>query len=356
MKKTAGILLSIIVMTLLLTGCGSSHSQEPAKKVSLAPEITLNTVSSDAFRGKTVSQLTGELIDKKVADNRILAIMINNIDVAMPQTGIADADIMYECVVEGGITRLMGIYQNYKKISKMGPIRSARHYYVDFANEYKPVYAHFGQTSYAIDEIEKLHMDEISALYGPCMNAFYRDETRVAPHNAYTDGKLIKKAIKEGKFKSMNQLKKPHFDFNTEIVPVSGDGAITADTVDLHFNDYSHPWFKYNKKDGLYYRWQYKVKHMDEGAGKQIAYENIFVQFAKYSDRDSHGYQDIALLGKGDGYYISGGSAVPVTWKKKNKKSRTVFYMADGSEVKVNPGKTWISVFPSDNKDGVTIK
>jgi hypothetical protein len=313
-------------------------------------------ISYDFEEGKAVSKLTGELVDEKVANNRIIACMINNIDVAMPQSGLSNADIMYECVVEGGITRLMGIFQDYKKISKLGPVRSARHYYVDYANEYNAIYAHFGETKYATAEISSLGIDELSGLTALGSVVFFRDNSRVAPHNAYTDGSKLVKGIKKSKQDKTNTLTESRFAFNTEQQELTAEDAKKATYVDLNFNNYSHPHFEYNKKKGLYYRWQYGDKQIDDQTGKQLCYENIIIQFTGYSNIDKNGYQDVDLVGSGDGYYITQGKRIPITWKKESKSEFTNYYTADGQPLNVNPGKTWISIFPDNNKKGVTFK
>ena len=137
---------------------------------------------------------------------------------------------------------------------------------------------------------------------------------------------------------------------------LDAENAKKAKKVYLTFNDYSHPYFEYNKKDGLYYRWQYNNKHIDDLTGEQLAYDNIIVQFAQYSDIDRNGYQDVNLVSSGKGYYITKGKYIPITWSKSSKSDMTVFYTKDGEELKVNPGKTWISLFPSKNKDKVTFE
>ena len=358
MRKTIKRAMSAcIIASLLLTGCGKSSSNssettiEAPKQGEGAIETTMNY---DFEKGKTVSLLTGEMIDEKVAKNRIIACMINNIDVAMPQSGIGNADIVYECVVEGGITRLMGIFQDYKKLTKLGPVRSARHYYVDIANEYDAIYTHFGQTKYATSEIKAIGIDTLSGLSALGGTVFYRDSARVAPHNAYTSGKGIKAGIKKSKYEKENILTDSRFDFNLEQQSLEDENAKKANKVTLRMNDYSKPWFEYNKKKGTYYRWQYGNKHIDDQTGKQLSYENIIIQFANYSDIDHNGYQDIDLVSSGKGYYVTEGKYIPIKWSKKSKNKMTNFYTMDGQDLKVNPGKTWISVFPVANKKGVT--
>lgn len=358
MKRKRLLVCTLLLMVLTMAfGCGKKKEESSTVQIPKAGEGTFSgSLEYNFEEGKVKSLLTGELIDEKVAQNRIVTCMINNISDAMPQSGISKADIVYECVVEGGITRLMGVFQDYKKIEKLGPVRSARHYYVDFSHEYDAVYAHVGQTKYAVSEMKSLKTEELSGLSALGNIVFFRDNTRVAPHNAYTDGKKIVEGIKQAKFDKKITISEPRFDFNVEPVASVAEDAKDAKTVKLTFNAYSHPYFKYNEKKQKYYRWQYNTEHIDDQTGKQLCYENIIVQFTGYSNKDHNGYQEVDLIGNGDGFYISEGKYVPITWEKSKKADYTTYYTADGKELKVNPGKTWISIFPIADKDGVEIK
>ena len=358
MKNFKTLVIVTLVMGLIFTGCGKKEGEAPVKKVDMTlfetEGSTFEPIDYNFIKGKTYSQLTGELISDKVAKNRIVTCVINNIDRAMPQSGLSQADIMYECVVEGGITRLMGVFQDYKKIKKLGPVRSARHYYVDYSTEYKAVYAHFGQTKYAVREMKKMKTEELSGLSALGYKVFYRDNSRVAPHNAYTDGEKICLGIKEAKFKNTNKLKEDRFDFNYEVEELNADNAKKCNYIDLKYNSYSHPHFEYI--DGRYYRWQYNTKHIDDITGEQLSYENVIIQFAKYSNIDRNGYQDVDLIGEGKGYYCTEGKYIPITWAKTGKKSFTNFFTEDGKDLKVNPGNTFISVFPTRDKKNISFK
>lgn len=355
MKRWMRCIMLTVLLAALTGGCGKLENVDMSLPGEGDGTITA-TIDYDFQEGMVISPLTGELVDEKIAGNRVVSCMINNIDVAMPQSGLSYADIMYECVVEGGITRLMGIFQDYKSIPKLGPVRSARHYYVDYSNEYDAIYAHFGQTKYAVSEMEALHTNELSGLSALGATVYFRDNSRVAPHNAYTDGKKIVKGIKKSKFEKKNTMAEPRFAFNTEQEKLSAEDAKKAPIVRLNFNAYSHPYFEYHKKDGLYYRFQYGTKHIDDQTGEQLAYENIIIQFAGYSNIDKKGYQDLALVGSGDGFYVTEGKRIPITWEKNSKSDFTNYYTADGNALKVNPGKTWITIFPDNNKKGVSFK
>ena len=175
----------------LLAGCGDKETTEPevtgeitAEIVESATEATAPTEQPEvAPEGMAQSNLTGEWISADLAGKRPLALMIENTYEAWPHYGIENADIVYECPVEGSITRYMGIFQDYANMERIGNVRSCRPYYVDFASEYDAIYAHFGECIFAFDILEKI--DDLDALEGQVENlAFYRTSDMNAPHNA----------------------------------------------------------------------------------------------------------------------------------------------------------------------------
>ena len=186
--------IAMLGMMTALAGCGGKTGTQnpqtnPTDKVGEATEST----DSQEVVGEEMmaaSYLTGLPIKVEDSLNRPLAVMINNIKAGCPQSGIADAAIIYEAPVEGRITRLMAIYDDYTNLEKVGSIRSSRDYFVYFALEYDAIYAHFGQaTPYVGELLNGPRVDNISgAVAGikrPATNTFYDEPGRKAPHQKY---------------------------------------------------------------------------------------------------------------------------------------------------------------------------
>lgn len=372
MNKRLGIgILTLSMCAALLSGCGAA--QETVSEVDTAAtteavavvedtqvettaaateEATEATTVDNSHPGMVKNDLTGLWVDEAVNKRRPIAVMINNIEDAMPQYGIAKADIIYECTVEGGITRLMAIYSDYSDIEKIGSVRSARHYYDRKSIEYDAIYVHYGQSHFAADDFVTYSnvLNDINGLYD---GEFFRDncDGREAPHNAFISSKGIEDCINRHGFRNEKKADySPLFQFNDEFTPLNGN---PAEKVVTAFNSYRKPWFEYNAADKLYYRFQYGTKQIDNGVGTQLAFTNILIQFCDHSPIAGEEYIDIEWVGSGDGYLISGGEVVPVTWSKGSDLGQTKFYAADGSELKLNPGKTWITVFPNDEVGGI---
>ena len=341
MLMAAGLALALVLSA---AGCGKKKEEPKTQPMTVESTVETSSETSEVLpEGKMRSYLTGEVISSKVGLKRPYAIMINNIKDSFPQSGISDAEMIYECKVEGGITRLMAVFQDVYKAKKIGSIRSARHYYIDLANDNDAIYVHFGQSKYAKARIEKEKIKTISGLSSYGGKVFYRTKDRVAPHNVFTNAKMLKEGLKAtGISRKYPEGYTARFKFNKEDTPLAQ--GKTAEKVNIPFD--SNPYFVYDKSTGLYNRFQYGQKHIDTENNKQIAVKNIFVQYVREKKISSHDHQDLKLKGTGSGLYITDGKAIKVKWVKEKESDRTLFYDESGSEVVLNPGKTFFEEVP----------
>lgn len=293
--------------------------------------------------GMMHSYLTGEVVTEEVGTRRPYAIMINNIQASLPQSGIGQADIIYEAQVEGGITRLLAVYEDVDDIEKIGSIRSARHYYIDFANDNEAIYVHYGQSKYALQRMNDEGITTIHGLSGYESSVFYRSSDRNAPHNVYTTGEMLASGLEiTGLSREYPEGYTPRLLFNAaDTVPSEGTNA---EKVNIPFD--SRPYFTYNTEDGLYYRYQYGEAHIDREEDKQLAFKNIIVQYVEERSISNQDHQDLTLNGSGSGLYITDGKAVEITWKRADDSDKTRYYDADGNQIFLNPGKTFFEVVP----------
>ncbi len=359
-KKKTLITLTAFAMGLsMLSGCGKKAEEQQVEEV-YTIQYTASSMIEDASNvtlvrdGMILSDLTGEWIDASYANQRPIAIMINNLQVAMPQSGIGQADVVYEMLVEGGITRLMAIYTDYSGLEKIGPVRSARHYYDRKAMEYDAIYAHVGQSIFAEADFEAYpELDNLNGLYGVGTVMFYRTSDRSAPHNCYTSSDGIVAGIEyEGYSTEKSSDYEKMFHFNSAVTDI---GGTPANKITTAYNSGRKPWFEYNAEDGKYYRFQYGDKQIDDQTGEQLSYENVIIQFAPHSPLEAE-LIDIDWVGENEGYYASNGQIIPIKWSKTSDGAVTHFYNIDGTDLKLNPGKTWITVFPDDQKDDIIIE
>lgn len=314
--------------------------------------------TEDPNAGKVRSVLTGEYISKKTAKQRPFAVMINNIEYAnLRQVGTSKLDVVYEALAEGGITRMLGVFQGTEKIRRLGSVRSARHYYVSFASEWNAIYCHFGQTRYAISKMKDLKTDNLSGLSAIGGVVYWRGSDAKAPHNVYTSGeKMLKGAKKLGYSTKMKEGKMAkHFNFYEEDTDILSDDAATY--VNLPFSTYSTSYLVYDKKSREYKKYEYRTKHKDHANNKQLSFKNILIQLVEEKNIDRNGYQHLFLHKvKGEGYYITNGKRMKIRWRKNEEEGTMCYYDMDGNVLNINAGKTYIAAYPTSRKKMISFK
>jgi hypothetical protein len=362
MKKHTIIIL-ILLMIISLAGCKKKDGTEvipsvtpmvtPTSPPTATPTVT-PTVEPDNHDGEAKSKLTGLWVSKKISNKRPYAIMFNNIKLASPQSGTTKASILYEALVEGGITRLMGIFGDPGG-DRIGSVRSARHYFVSFADEYDAIYVHYGQTTYATKKISALGIDTLSGLSSLGETVFYRDKSIKAPHNAFASKEGILKGTDiKGYETEYPKDYEGHFTFYDKDTDLNSDQKV--EKITLKFSNYASPYFTYDSKNKLYGRFQFDTEHIDYNTGKQLTFKNIIVQFVKEWNIDKNGYQTMDIENaEGKGYYITNGKKVDITWKKNESTKKMRYYDGQGNELTINPGKTYIAVFPDNRTQDVVL-
>ncbi|MBR1892963.1 MAG: DUF3048 domain-containing protein [Lachnospiraceae bacterium] len=304
------------------------------------------------------SYLTGKWVDKKIGERRPIAVMLNNIKEAQPMSGSSMADVLYECVVEGSLTRMMGIFENYDNLDKIGSVRSCRNYFVYYALEFDSIYCHYGQSAYAMPLLQQDFVNNLSGLSSEGDTVFYRTTDRVVPHNAYASAKGIKKGIEKlGYETSYRSDYKGKFTFANDdeiIVPDSAD-AFDATRVEPGYL-VNKPWFEYNAEDGKYYRYEYDEPQVDAENNQQLAVDNIILQYSSWEKVDDKGYLGFDCHSGGQMTYITHGKARTGTWIRFDGDQGSVRYFdSEGKEIVVNQGKTWICIIQDTMADKVVI-
>lgn len=285
-----------------------------------------------------------KIIDTE-SNSRPIAVMINNHNLARPNhAGLQEAQVVYELIVEGGITRMMAIFKD-KDIDRIGSVRSSRHNFLDFASEYDAVYVHFGWSKLAKNDISKYKINNINGLYD---SGFFRDKTLKVPteHTAFTSIKGIKETMKKRKYKEITDTKFP-LNYSIWNINLSKyEDAIRATSVTVPYSDYMTSSYKYDEINGVYLRFANGKAHTDAITKKQYTFKNIIIMKVKNYKVDSYGRQNLDTKGSGEGYYITNGYARKITWKKDDRMAKTTYKYLDGEEVVLNDGNTFIQVEP----------
>lgn len=289
-----------------------------------------------------------KIIDED-SKTRPIAIMINNHHSAWPQSGLQDAYLVYEIVAEGGITRMLAIYKD-ATTEKIGSIRSSRHYYLDYALENDAIYVHFGWSPQAQQDIKTLGINNIN---GMADAGFWRDKNlkRASEHTAFTSIEKLNEVIKKKGYRDESS-RDTLLDYSIDEIDLSTmEGAIKADDITIKYSTYHTTSYKYDSKNKVYLRSMSGKENIDLVTGKQYTVKNIITYKLKnYSLGDAKGRQELENIGKGEGYYITDGYAVPITWEKTSRSAQTVYRYKNGKEIKVNDGNTYIQIQPINQK------
>lgn len=336
MKKTA-----IIISVFLAVCCVISLAACTGK----TSETNITTESTTEVKA-IVNPLTGESgFDEALVGKRPLAIMVENHPDARPQWGLCTPDIVVEGLVEGGITRMMWIYSDVSKVEKIGPCRSARHDYIEVAMGFDAIYTHFGGSNVAYSRLsEDSTIDHIDGSKADG-SYFSRDKSRnvASEHTAYTTGEWLTKAISSKSFRTdLNSSYVSPLAFASEKRSLSG-GACASIKVSFSAS-YNHT-FKYDSSDGLYYNYMNSNKMVDAD-GKQMAVSNVIVLYCGVSMFPNSNKLVEWDLSSGKGVYVSNGTIENITWKKGSTHDMLKLYSADGTELKLNTGKSWMGFVP----------
>lgn len=371
MKKIK--LLSILcIMTVLLSGCKKEETEvvpepTPTVTVTATPTITPTptpeevVIEAEVIEEETIpdgmvkSHLTGEIVPEAIGTRRPVAVMINNINAALPSSGLTKAGVIYEAPVEGALTRLMPIFEDYDALDKIGSVRSCRDYFINYAVGFEAIYVHYGQAVYALPYLESDIVDNISGMAGYGEQVFYRTTDRKSPHNAYTSAAGIQKGIEIlGYSQSYSENYKSPLNFVNagEEVALTNGAPATLVKPGYQVNE---AWFQYNESDGLYYRYEYGSEQMDEAFNTQLAVKNIILQYSGWENYDPNGYLNIYAENGGACKYITNGKVIDGTWTRNGEFGPETYYDAEGNEMNINIGKTWICVIQDSYADRVEI-
>ncbi len=299
------------------------------------------------------SYLTGQNVTEAVGRRRPVAVMMDNVEVACPQSGIGSAGVVYEAPVEGEITRLMAVIENYDGLEKIGAVRSCRDYYISYANEFDAIYCHFGQAVYADPYFEQNVIDHLNGLQLDG-TVYYRTSDRQAPHNAYTSFERLQQGIASAGFRQeYSEDYDGHFLFAPDGQETLLESGIDAKTVRLGNFTYNNPWFEYDEESKEYKRFQYGEAQVDETTQKQLTCDNIILQYSACPPYDQNGYLNIDTTSGGEGKFITRGKAVDIRWSKDSQWGETHYYTADDQEIQLNPGVTWVEIIQNDRSGDI---
>ena len=328
------IIIAILLLVVLIILIVPKKEKKETKKETTTKEIfkeKLNVYNEDS---KT----------------RPYAVMIPNDGGAKKrQHGIQSAYLTYEITVEGGITRLLALFKDVD-VEKIGPVRSSRHYYLDYALESDAIYVHFGWSPQAESDISSLGINNLNGLYNPS-KMFWRDKNYSSPNNAFTSTENIKKAA-ESKGYNMTSDNYELLKYTKEVNLTDDETVKIANNVKVNYAGNAYVNYVYDENNKYYLRYNNKNEHIDNITKEQVHTKNIIAikMDTESIGGDEKGRQNLNNIGSGKGYYITEGKAIEITWNKESRTNKTIYKNNKGEEIKVNDGNTFIQIVPTNKE------
>jgi len=344
-KKRKAIFITLILIILALIGGGIYFALNPNKKL---PVVSIKKSTPVVVKPKLVpSTLTGLPVDPSVNNRTVTAIMIENSIDARPQSGLDQAGVVFEAIAEGGVTRFMGVFQDTQP-GYIGPVRSARPYYIQWALGFDAAYAHVGGSPDALADLIAWNVRNIDQFANS--GAFQRISSRYAPHNVYTSIAQLNTVETAKGWTSSNFKGFARKADAPEKTP-------TASSISFSLSGpVYNPTFTYNPTTNNYTRSENGAVHnvvSQAGALTPITPKVVVALVTPLSQGalDSSGayYSDYNVLGSGQAMIFQDGKETTAIWNKKNSSDQITFTDNSGNPVKINAGQTWLTAVASSS-------
>lgn len=332
---------------------GSSYTEsqmESSFLESSKPEESSQPEESSEIHSGAFNPLTGEWgMSEEAAGKRPVAIMVNNLGKALPQRGIGEADLLYEVVTEGGITRLMAVFADPDNIPLTGPVRSARHYYITLEEPLRAIYVHYGGSPAAYTYLEQYNVDDVDGRYLES-GIFYQDQARRQAygqeHSFFIGSEGISQVVSRKGYDTEGETTPP-FSFASEEQVFSE----AAQTVSVYFSSSYYSDLDYHSDEGVYYKKRNGADHIDGNTEDILTFTNILVMFTDVTSYNGEAERREVSFAGGEGYYFTKGTAQKIWWSKDGVQGNFSITDKNGAEVLFNPGKSYICMVGNDMKN-----
>ena len=340
-KKTI-VLLVILAILVVIAGGVLIYKVKNSKKAE--PTVEVNVAENSTLVVSKQNQI-------KIFNgtDRPIAVMIDNHSGAWPQANLNKAYLVYEIVVEGGETRLMALFKG-QNLDKIGPVRSSRHYFLDYALENDAIYVHHGWSPQAQSDISTLGVNNINGIQESSAS-FWRVKDKSAPHNLFTStDSILKIAERKGYSKTSDKKSVLNYVANEVEMPAI---AVNATSVTIPHSNLQTVKYEYDAQNKTYKRYARNKLQTDYITGETITTKNIIITMCDnytLNDSENKGRQGLKNIGTFKGYYITEGKAIEIQCTKNDRDEQTVYKDLNGKEIEVNDGNTFINICPTDAK------
>lgn len=373
-KKTI-ILISVLIILILVAGSILAYKIYTQKD----KQDMHNTVETGSQEEENPIVVQEKEVQIFQGTDRPIAVMIDNHSGAWPQANLNKAYLVYEIIVEGGETRLMALFKG-QDLEKIGPVRSSRHYFLDYALENDAIYVHHGWSPQAQSDISKLGVDNINGIQESSKD-FWRVSDKYAPHNLFTSTKSILAIAQRKGYETISETesvlnyvayeydlaekyKNQQEEDSTDILDTNNvdTDVMEATSITIPHSTLQTVKYEYNSETKTYTRFARGKVQTDYITGEPVTTKNIIItkcnNYTLTTDTEGKGRQGLNNIGTFDGYYITNGKAIPIKCTKSARNSQTIYKDLAGNEIEVNDGNTFINICPTNAKvkiEGATI-
>lgn len=347
-------LLLTAALLLCLTACGSSG--EPTQAPDPTPTPTVEATPEPTPYNGPENPLTGLPIDEEDVNKRPVAVMLNNLEEAQPQLGQSEADIIYEVLAEGGITRMLGVFQNIEDVEKIGSVRSARPYYLELALGHDAIFLHAGGSEDAYAKVKEWKVTALDCVRGGYEgtreggNLFWRDAQRIKEngkvHSVVTTGEAFTQWVPD----SIRREHGEDYSYPQAFLEDGTPKGESAVTIQVPYSHYKTGTFTYDETTGTYAVSQYGSAYVDGNTGEQVTVTNVLVvkTDCHVIPGDTAGRLSVDLTSGGEGYYACGGAFIPIRWEKESRNQPFMYYTEAGEPLSLGRGTSYVSIVPEN--------
>ncbi len=345
-QLVAAIVILLIVVVVVGIGVTVLNLDSAEQDQTAVVELT-NQEPDDVPSAEVARFIDGVEVEFGKENIYPVGVMIENLVSVRPQSGLQNAQVVYEALAEGGITRFLAVYAGGEEISSIGPVRSARPYYVDWAEEYEGMYAHVGGSPQALSQLYgNEYIEDLDQISGDHAY-FWREQSLSAPHNVFTSSELLGYAMRD---KKGDEVIGTYTPWRFEKQLKKKERPKEEKKISLNFSSYSYDVeYVYDRDENHYLRSNGGEPHTDALSSKQLSVRNIVCMYAPTSLLEADtGRLQIDTQGEGSAVFFNNGRATSGTWKKEEAE-RTRFFTDQEDEFSFIPGNIWIEVLPEDH-------
>ena len=336
-------MIALIMVVMLSMGFTACRQEEPVPPVEAPIEEPVVEPEPEPVEEPEPeptgipSPLSGIYAAEELVNGRVISVVFDNHPKAKWQSGLKDAEVIYEFPVEGPYTRYLGLYL-INSPDSLGPIRSARPYFVTMAWQFDSIFVHVGGSEQAKADVRNLNMAEIDGLTSSS-KVFWRMSHKRAPNNMYSSMEVLRQVQEDRGYRGNSEFE--GFVFDMESLPRSGE---RAEDILITYNDENNTRYIYDPEIQRYERYKEGTRHVDESDESGLYADNIIIQENSMRVLDKEGRLGITMEGQGEGKFISHGVVEDIKWVKDNRKAKILYLNKDNEEIRLSPGTTWIQV------------